>query len=36
MATFELYAGKDAKWRWRLKSANGQIIASKEMSADTF
>jgi uncharacterized protein YegP (UPF0339 family) len=28
MATFELYAGKDAKWRWRLKSANGEIIAS--------
>jgi uncharacterized protein YegP (UPF0339 family) len=23
-----LYAGKDLKWRWRLRSANGQIIAN--------
>jgi uncharacterized protein YegP (UPF0339 family) len=28
MATFGLYAGKDLKWRWRLRSANGQIIAN--------
>jgi uncharacterized protein len=28
MATFELYQGSDNQYRWRLKSANGQIIAT--------
>lgn len=27
MARFELYKGSDSQYRWRLKSANGQIIA---------
>lgn len=27
MATFELYQGTDKQYRWRLKSANNQIIA---------
>lgn len=27
MAKFELYKGNDSQYRWRLKSANGQIIA---------
>ena len=28
MASFELYKGSDSQYRWRLKSANGQIIAT--------
>ena len=28
IAKFELYKGNDAQYRWRLKSANGQIIAT--------
>lgn len=28
MAKFELYKGTDSQYRWRLKSANGQIIAT--------
>lgn len=28
MAKFELYKGIDAQYRWRLKSANGQVIAT--------
>jgi uncharacterized protein YegP (UPF0339 family) len=28
MATFELYTDKRGEYRWRLRSANGQIIAS--------
>lgn len=29
-AKFELYTDKAGEYRWRLKSANGQIIASSE------
>jgi uncharacterized protein YegP (UPF0339 family) len=28
MATFELYTDKRGEYRWRLRSGNGQIIAS--------
>lgn len=28
MASFELYQGSDKQYRWRLKSANGQVIAT--------
>lgn len=28
MASFELYKGNDNQYRWRLKSGNGQIIAT--------
>lgn len=28
MATFELYKRKDGEYSWRLKSSNGQVIAS--------
>lgn len=28
MAKFELYKGSDSQYRWRLKSANGQVIAT--------
>lgn len=27
-ASFELYKGNDGQFRWRLKSGNGQIIAT--------
>lgn len=27
-ASFELYKGSDGQFRWRLKSANGQVIAT--------
>ena len=27
-AKFELYEDKSNEWRWRLKSANGQVIAT--------
>jgi uncharacterized protein YegP (UPF0339 family) len=28
VGAFELYTGKDQKWRWRLKASNGKIVAS--------
>ena len=28
--SFEVYKDKAGEWRWRLKSANGQIIATGE------
>ncbi len=28
MAKFELYSDKAGEYRWRLKSANGQVIAT--------
>ncbi len=28
MAKFELYKGNDSQYRWRLKSSNGQTIAT--------
>lgn len=28
MAKFELYKGSDSQYRWRLKSSNGQVIAT--------
>jgi uncharacterized protein len=27
-AKFELYQDKSGEWRWRLKSGNGQVIAT--------
>lgn len=35
MAKFELYKGSDSQYRWRLKSANGQVIATAGESYTT-
>ena len=29
-ARFEIFTGKDSKWYWHLKAANGEIVASSE------
>jgi uncharacterized protein YegP (UPF0339 family) len=34
-AQFEVYEDKGAKYRWRLKAANGQIVASSGESFDS-
>lgn len=30
MAKFEIYLSRDGQYRWRLKAANGEIIATSE------
>lgn len=30
MARYELYRAESGDWRWRLKSGNGEVIASGE------
>lgn len=30
MSRYEIYQGADGEWRWRLRSSNGQILASGE------
>jgi uncharacterized protein YegP (UPF0339 family) len=27
---YEVFKDKDGKWRWRLKAANGEIVAQSE------
>lgn len=34
-AQFEVYEDKGGKYRWRLKAANGQIVASSGESFDS-
>lgn len=33
---YEVYCSASGDWRWRLKSANGEIVASGEASGEAY